>query len=183
MKKSRFTEEQITTILAVTRAYNGISGPYGEGRLSAGIYTGNNLRLRTAKGMVCGGQGWSFDLNPNFSTSRTNLRIHPDESPIGTKGCIGVSCTSVAGNLSDSQRLYNDLKVPGQIHLQTANQAAESGLFGGVGWYEEGYHGPRGEGEHVHVNLRGYGARWGFAEKEKVYHGYFPKYNDPGICK
>lgn len=47
-----------------------------------------------------------------------------------------------------------DFYVPGQEHLETANQAMESGLFNGVGWYEEGYRGPNGEGPHVHVDLR-----------------------------
>ena len=39
----------------------------------------------------------------------------------------------------------------------------QSGLFGGVGWYEGGYRGPKGEGPHVHVDLRTEGpARWGY---------------------
>ncbi len=47
-----------------------------------------------------------------------------------------------------------DIYVPDQTHLETANQALESGMFNGVGWYEEGYRGPNGEGPHVHVDLR-----------------------------
>jgi uncharacterized protein YcbK (DUF882 family) len=62
--------------------------------------------------------------------------------------------------------LAADFHVPGQKHIVTANQALKSGLFGGVGWYEEGYRRP-GEGPHVHVDLRtrapGAGpAEWGY---------------------
>jgi len=72
-----------------------------------------------------------------------------------------------------------DIKVPGQSNLETANQAADSGLFGGVGWYEEGYY-PGGDvGPHVHVDLRKGTARWGYDKNEKPYKGSFPKYNPP----
>lgn len=50
------------------------------------------------------GGGWSLDLNPNFKTDRTLLRVHPDQPPIGTEGCIGVNCNS-------SGQLQNDLKT------------------------------------------------------------------------
>jgi len=73
--------------------------------------------------------------------------------------------------------LAADICVPGQTHLQTANQASDSKLFGGVGWYEEGYRGPHGEGPHVHVDLRTKEiARWGWDKYGNPYHGYFPKY-------
>ncbi len=80
-----------------------------------------------------------------------------------------------------------DVVVPGQKHLQTANQAVQSGLFGGVGWYEEGYRGPSGEGPHVHVDLRKNGpARWGFPARGKPTRGYFPPYEvklNPNNCR
>src|SRR5262249_3580588 len=68
------------------------------------------------------------------------------------------------------QGLAADIKVPGQPHLFTANQAAESGLFGGVGWYEEGYFDPRDPkvGPHVHVDLRKGTFRWGYSRGGKV---------------
>ncbi len=54
--------------------------------------------------MVCDGSGWSLDLEPaNFSTDRKYLRLHPDQPPIGTEGCIGVAC-------NDAERLYRDLR-------------------------------------------------------------------------
>jgi uncharacterized protein YcbK (DUF882 family) len=69
-----------------------------------------------------------------------------------------------------------DVRVPGQCNLQTANQADQSDLFGGIGWYEEGYRGPNGEGPHVHVDIRQNRARWGYDKEGKEYHGSFPKY-------
>ena len=84
--------------------YEAISGPFGKGELPSGNYTGSNLRQRTKKGMMCNNVGWSLDLEPsNFSTDRTLLRIHPDQAPKGTQGCIGISC-------GDSWRFYNDLR-------------------------------------------------------------------------
>ncbi|MBI5182127.1 MAG: RHS repeat protein [Nitrospirae bacterium] len=90
----------------VVDTYQGISGPYGRGRLPEGNYTGQNLRIRRDnRGMICedSGMPWSLDLEPNFQTDRTDLRIHPDAPPEGTAGCIGVAC-------SDAQRLYLDLR-------------------------------------------------------------------------
>jgi RHS repeat-associated protein len=86
----------------ITNLYRAMSGPYGEGSLPAGDYTGQNLRTRTAQGMVCPSGGWSLDLEPNFPTDRTLLRMHPDQDPAGTAGCIGIDC-------SVSQDLYNQL--------------------------------------------------------------------------
>lgn len=86
--------------------YAGVSGPWGKGPLPLGTYTGDNLRTRTMNGMTCPGNqpaGWSLDLEPQFGTDRTDLRIHPDGNVPGTEGCIGASC-------ADATRLYNDLK-------------------------------------------------------------------------
>ena len=54
------------------------------------------------------------------------------------------------------KNLAADIKVPGQDHLTTANQALRSGLFTGVGWYQEGWYDPADprKGPHVHVDLR-----------------------------
>jgi hypothetical protein len=72
------------------------------------------------------------------------------------------------------KNLAADIAVPGQSNIATANQAAQSGLFGGIGWYEEGYRGSGGEGPHVHVDLRKYVARWGFEASGYEWHGKFP---------
>jgi len=58
------------------------------------------------------------------------------------------------GNSQHVRKRAADIFVPGQLHIITANQAIKSGLFGGVGWYEEGYRGPNNEGPHTHVDLR-----------------------------
>jgi RHS repeat-associated protein len=89
-------------------------------------------------------------------------------------------------NSTHAQGIAADITVPGQLNLVTANEAVQSGLFGGVGWYEEGYRGPNGEGPHTHVDLRKNGpARWGFPAKGSPTHGYFPKYEvelNPNNC-
>lgn len=55
-----------------------------------------------------------------------------------------------------------DIVVPGQLSIETGNQAAQSGLFSGIGWYEEEYTGPQDEGPHTHVDVQTTGpARWG----------------------
>ena len=89
----------------ITNMYPAMSGPYGNMALPAGNYTGTNLRKRTTKRMVCGGKGWSLDLEPDFPTNRTDLRIHPDQAPPGTAGCIGISC-SVSQDLYDKLNSY-----------------------------------------------------------------------------
>jgi RHS repeat-associated protein len=91
--------------------------------------------------------------------------------PASSKLGAGANSTHVIG-------LAADICVPGQSNLQTANQASDSGLFGGVGWYEEGYRGPHGEGPHVHVDLRKGYARWGYDRYGRYYPGYFPKYKN-----
>lgn len=91
----------------ITNTYPATSGPFGQDELEQGNYTGRNLRRRSRTqrpGMACPGAetGWSLDLEPNFRTTRTLLRIHPDGGRRGTAGCIGVLCSS-------SESLYNDL--------------------------------------------------------------------------
>ena len=48
--------------------------------------------------------GFSANLDPQFSPNpwRFDLRFHPDEAPIGTQGCIGISSW-------DAQDFYNSL--------------------------------------------------------------------------
>jgi RHS repeat-associated protein len=87
--------------------------------------------------------------------------------------------SSKLGAGSNSQHVLGtaaDVVVPGQSNLETANQAEQSGLFGGIGWYQEGFRGPNGEGPHVHVDLRKGTARWGFPANGNPTHGYIPTY-------
>jgi RHS repeat-associated protein len=85
------------------------------------------------------------------------------------------SALGAGANSFHAKHLAADFRVPGQSHLLTANQADKSGLFKGVGWYEEGYRGRNGEGPHVHVDLRsGPSARWGFPANGPAMRGHFP---------
>jgi RHS repeat-associated protein len=116
------------------------------------------------------------------SLERFNNHIGQNKDIVITGGNrLPNSNLGVGGGSTHVQDIAADIYVPGQSNLQTANQAAESGLFGGIGWYEEGYIGPYGEGPHVHVDLRTGTARWGFSRTGREYHGYFPKYG--GDCK
>jgi RHS repeat-associated protein len=78
----------------VDETFSARSGPFGNGHLEPGDYVASNLRDTKQNGMVCPAQptGWKADLDPQFQTNRTDLRIHPDGPPPGTQGCIGISC-------------------------------------------------------------------------------------------
>ena len=86
----------------VVDSWDAISGPYGNGALPDGNYIGNNLRVRTESSYVREGVGFSVDLTPQFQTTRTLLRIHPDGGILGTEGCIGI-----LGNATRLTQLYN----------------------------------------------------------------------------
>ena len=108
---------------------------------------------------------------------KLNSQIGCDKDIVITGGNRKQSSKLGAGSSSPhAQGIAADIYVPGQLHLETANQASESGIFGGVGWYEEGYRGPNGEGPHTHVDLRDGKARWGYPAKGPYMSGYFPKY-------
>lgn len=75
--------------------YSGVAGGFGNGAPENGDYTVNNYQDRSpngwfSKGMNKDGVGFSFNLNPTFSTGRTDLRLHPDGNNEGTLGCIGL---------------------------------------------------------------------------------------------
>ncbi|MFZ4401824.1 MAG: toxin TcdB middle/N-terminal domain-containing protein [Bacteroidales bacterium] len=68
-----------------------LSGPWGKGKLPSGTYIGDNLRkVTTPLGMVRDGVGFNFNLTPQFNTTRSAFRIHPDGGVFGTLGCIGL---------------------------------------------------------------------------------------------
>jgi hypothetical protein len=91
--------------------------------------------------------------------------IAPPSSKLGA----GSNSTHVKG-------LAADIFVPGQQHIETGNQAIKCKMFGGIGWYQEGYTGPNGEGPHVHVDLRPGTALWGYYADGTETHGYIPPY-------
>ncbi|MDR4470591.1 MAG: DUF882 domain-containing protein [Nitrospira sp.] len=126
-------------------------------------------------------------LNPNnypvspdvlAALEELNRLIGCDKDIVITGGNRDPSSPLGAGSRSTHAKgLAADITVPGQTHLETANQAAVSGLFGGVGWYQEGYRGPKGEGPHTHVDLRsGPPARWGYPATGPRMPGFFPPY-------
>jgi RHS repeat-associated protein len=132
--------------------------------------------------------------NPLRSADPRGLAVlNPDNYPISNKvfralwkfnryiGC-DKDVVITGGNRPNDTLGYHrlnlaaDIKVPGQSHLLTANQASRSGLFGGVGWYQEGYRDPsiKGSGPHVHVDLGPPNRRWGFDSNGIEYHRWFP---------
>ncbi len=108
----------------------------------------------------------NYPVSPGVMTALDELNrlIGCNKDIVITGGNRDPSSTLGAGSKSThAQGIAADIKVSGQSHLETANQAAASGLFGGVGWYQEGYRGPHGEGPHTHVDLRsGAPKRWGY---------------------
>ena len=92
------------------KSYTGVAGGFGNGAPENGAYTVNNYQDRSAsgwynKGMNRDGVGFSYNLNPQFKTSRSLLRIHPDGNNEGTLGCIGLSGDSQ--NLSEFTQTLN----------------------------------------------------------------------------
>jgi RHS repeat-associated protein len=99
-----------------------------------------------------------------------NAYIGMDSDVVITGGNRRLDCNLGAGKKSTHvEGLAADIYVPGQPHILTANQAKDSGIFCGIGWYEEGYRGPHGEGPHVHVDLREKPATWGYDWTGKYY--------------
>lgn len=78
-------------------AFDGVAGGYGNGAPENGDYITSNYANRGPKsgwynrGMTRDGIGFSFNLDPQFNTNRSLLRIHPDGNNEGTLGCIGLS--------------------------------------------------------------------------------------------
>lgn len=76
-------------------SYNGVSGGFGKGPLPEGDY---EVRVKHVVVNPPGsgfkdpntGSSWFIPIEPKFSTSRGGLGIHPDGTPKGTEGCIGL---------------------------------------------------------------------------------------------
>jgi hypothetical protein len=71
-----------------------VSGPYGNGYLPNGTYIAarNKMLDKPSGSPYCdkNDKCWMQPMDPNFSTSRTDLGIHPDGNVAGTQGCIGL---------------------------------------------------------------------------------------------
>ncbi|WP_430613531.1 hypothetical protein [Flavobacterium sp. JP2137] len=106
-------------------SYSGVAGGFGNGAPENGLYTVNSFQDRSPtgwynKGMNRDGVGFSYNLNPEFSTGRSLLRIHPDGNNEGTLGCIGLSgnaqnLNSFSGTLNGY--LKNRGAVPVNINI------------------------------------------------------------------
>lgn len=89
--------------------WDGVSGPWGRGRLPEGIYNVTDIVALPnvpANNAYCDATGscWWAPLQPRFQTNRTSLGIHPDGNLPGTEGCVGVSNS----NTSDFLRRLRD---------------------------------------------------------------------------
>lgn len=89
-----YLKENDDIILSITM----VAGGFGSGAPQNGEYTVDTYRNRRKDkdynpGMNIHGVGFSFNLNPQFKTERSLLRIHPDGNSKGTLGCIGVTGT------------------------------------------------------------------------------------------
>jgi RHS repeat-associated protein len=89
-----------------------VSGPYGNGALPDGVYTGSLLRRnRSNPAMTCpNSEGWSLNMTPQTPNGRDLIEMHPDGNVPGTLGCIGVTCGSDAVVLSS---LIQYFSLPG----------------------------------------------------------------------
>jgi hypothetical protein len=71
-----------------------ISGPYGRSELPDGLYHARRVNLldKPNQSPYCDSlqNCWFQFIEPQFSTNRDNLGIHPDGNSIGTLGCIGL---------------------------------------------------------------------------------------------
>lgn len=117
----------------------------------------------------------NYPITPEMMDAlrRFNECIGEDKDIIITGGSRPRSSTLGAGG--NSQHVIGsaaDFYVPGQTHRITAEQAMASGMFGGIGWYEEGFR-RAGMGPHVHVDLRSRPATWGY-DRNGNYHQPLP---------
>jgi hypothetical protein len=90
----------------VLGTYRTNTGGRGRGPLPVGDYTITNGRVRYDKPtMISDGVGYSFDVNPQFRTDRSALRIHPDGMNPGTIGCLGIM-----GNAAVQKDFYSKMQ-------------------------------------------------------------------------
>ena len=80
----------------VLNTFSAVAGGFGNGAPENGDYTISNFQDRSPngwfnKGMNKHGEGFSFDLTPQFFTYRCDLKAHPDGNLEGTLGCIGLT--------------------------------------------------------------------------------------------
>lgn len=110
---------------AIGDTYSAVAGGFGNGAPENGAYTVGNFQDRSPSGWFSAGMnrdgvGFSFNLNPSFSTGRTDLRVHPDGNNEGTLGCIGLSGNAATLTSFSTQLqgyLQNLSSIPANINI------------------------------------------------------------------
>lgn len=122
-----------------------VSGPHGLGALPLGRYKipMGALSDRSGQAPYCDSRNncWFQFINPQFSTLRTDLGVHPDGNVAGTEGCIGLldsDCrpwrTAFAGLESDET--LEVVEVPGLL-LQAGGLHASLVSGAGGSWPDD----------------------------------------------
>ncbi len=117
-------------------SYDGVAGGFGNGAPENGEYTVDSYQDRSPngwynKGMNRDGIGFSFNLNPQFSTGRSLLRIHPDGNNEGTLGCIGMSGDKIVlTNFRDTLRSMIKTGGPVAVNINIQNNPNNNGKSG-----------------------------------------------------
>jgi RHS repeat-associated protein len=82
----------------VRASFSAVGGPWGNGSPENGNYSVHTLQNRGKdgwynEGMTKEGVGFSLNVDPQFKTGRSLIRIHPDGGKFaGTQGCVGLTC-------------------------------------------------------------------------------------------
>ena len=82
------------------QSYSARSGGFGKGPLPTGKYTVDVKHAVESKNLGSGfldplsKKRWFIPIEPDFTTDRKKLGIHPDGPPAGTEGCIGLKGAS-----------------------------------------------------------------------------------------
>ena len=117
-------------------SYDGVAGGFGNGAPENGEYTVDSYYNRTKKGwyneaMNRDGVGFSYNLNPQFSTGRSLLRIHPDGNKEGTLGCIGMSGDKIVlTNFSNTLNSMIKTGGPVPVNINIKNNPNNDGRGG-----------------------------------------------------
>ncbi|CAN5193107.1 hypothetical protein BH09BAC2_BH09BAC2_18840 [soil metagenome] len=117
-------------------SYDGVAGGFGNGAPENGNYNVNNYQDRSPtgwynRGMNRDGTGFSYNLNPEFSTGRSLLRMHPDGNNEGTLGCIGLSGNGATLNqFVNSMNHYLEGKTSLPVNVNIQNNPNNNGRSG-----------------------------------------------------
>lgn len=123
--------------------YKAVAGGFGNGAPENGEYTTDTYRDRSrnngdySEGMNKDGVGFSFNLNPQFDTGRTDLRIHPDGNNEGTRGCIGMSgekmiLTNFRDNIKNIIQVKRSISTKVMINNNPNNDGRNGGKIPNV---------------------------------------------------